>query len=194
MGKSYAIVCASNQNRSMEAHHVLVKCGFQVASYGTGSAVRLPGPSIERPNIYPFGTPYDDMYQDLLIKDPKLYKQNGLLDMLDRNRKIKLAPEQWSIDAKDDFDVIISCEERCFDVICEDLTDRGETRNRPVHVINIDIKDNHEDALLGGRAILQLVQMIDSERINDLEEEIQNVLQEWQGKYKYEILHCIAYF
>ncbi len=41
-----------------------------------------------------------------------------------------------------------------------DLTDRGEHKNRPVHVINIDIKDNHEDAMLGGRAILQLAQMV----------------------------------
>lgn len=41
-----------------------------------------------------------------------------------------------------------------------DLTDRGEHKNRPVHIINIDIKDNHEDAMLGGRAILQLAQMV----------------------------------
>ena len=41
-----------------------------------------------------------------------------------------------------------------------DLIDRGEERNIPVHVINIDIKDNHEDAMLGGRAILQLAQMV----------------------------------
>jgi len=100
------------------------------------------------------------MFKDLHEKDVKLYKQNGLLDMLDRNRKIKLAPEQWYTEANEAFDVIITCEERCFDAICEDLTDRGEHKNRPVHIINIDIKDNHEDAMLGGRAILQLAQMV----------------------------------
>nr|CAG8442863.1 5446_t:CDS:2 [Entrophospora candida] len=160
MGKSFAVVCASNQNRSMEAHHVL-------SSYGTGSAVRLPGPSIDKPNIYQF-------------------------DMLDRNRKIKLAPEQWYTNAKENFDVIITCEERCFDAIY--LVDRGEERNIPVHVINIDIKDNHEDAMLAGRAILQLAQTIDNEKSKDLDQEITNIIEEWQQKFKYELLHCVGYF
>ncbi|CAG8457556.1 16471_t:CDS:10 [Funneliformis caledonium] len=192
VGRNFAVVCASNQNRSMEAHHVLTKYGFKVKSYGTGSAVRLPGPSLDRPNIYPFGTPYDYMFKDLYEKDTKLYKQNGLLDMLDRNRKIKLAPEQWYTEANETFDVIITCEERCFDAICEDLTDRGEHKNKPVHVINIDIKDNHEDAMIGGRAILQLAQMIDNEQVADLDETVPGILQEWQEKYKYDLLHSVA--
>lgn len=69
----YAMVCSSNQNRSMEAHSLLKKQGFDVSSYGTGAHVKLPGPSLREPNVYDFGTPYKHMFEDLRRKDPELY-------------------------------------------------------------------------------------------------------------------------
>lgn len=67
------MVCSSNQNRSMEAHFLLKRQGLDVASYGTGSHVKLPGPSAREPNVYDFGTPYKQMFDELRRKDPELY-------------------------------------------------------------------------------------------------------------------------
>ncbi|KAL1931099.1 hypothetical protein VTP01DRAFT_10236 [Rhizomucor pusillus] len=188
----YAVICASNQNRSMEAHNVLSNNGFNVCSFGTGNLVRLPGPSIDRPNIYPFGTPYDKIYKELKQKDPNLYQANGLLNMLDRNRKVKEAPQRWH-EQQQIFDVIITCEERCFDAVVEDLSNRGQAYNKSVHVINVEIKDNHEEASAGGKSILWLAQKI--EDATDIETEIDEILEEFGQKFpSFPVIHTIAYF
>ncbi|KAL9091119.1 MAG: hypothetical protein Q9165_005046 [Trypethelium subeluteriae] len=221
----FCTVCASNNNRSMEAHLRLSSPphSFPCLSFGTGSLVRLPGPSLNQPNVYHFNTTsYHAMHSELLAKDPRLYRANGILQMLERNRSVKWGPERWQdwvpgvprvvprgggaveggggggggeaiaggvvggIEAQNGIgeaaagsglpagemdrgskgvesgwvDVVITCEERCWDAVVDDLFQRPGGGNRPVHVINVDIKDNHEEALIGGNAILDLAERL----------------------------------
>ncbi len=68
--------------------------GFNVSSFGTGDKIKLPGPAADRPNVYDFGTTYDEIHADLVNKDRTMYTQNGILHMLDRNRRIKKRPQR----------------------------------------------------------------------------------------------------
>ena len=227
----------------MVAHQQLSLANYPVISFGTGSLVRLPGPSITQPNVYKFNsTSYDAIYRELEGKDPRLYRANGVLAMLARNRTVKWGPERWqdwrvgeprtssssssslntnqSNDAlgiadtvrdrsKDSgaagveagvVDIVITCEERCWDAVVDDLLSRGGPLNRPVHVINIDIKDNHEEAVVGGRAILDLAAELNKAAVRtrqmgsdggangvedafDFDESVPEILAEWQERW-----------
>jgi RNA polymerase II subunit A C-terminal domain phosphatase SSU72 len=190
MAYSFSVICASNQNRSMEAHDVLQKKGLNVTSYGTAKRVKLPGPSISQPNIYPFGTPYRVIYEELRAKDFELYTQNGILHLLERNMRIKEAPEKFQESAETDaHDIILACEERCFDAVCEELRDGRPPIGKPIHIINLDIKDNPEDAVIGARLLLQLCIKLDD--LDDLENGIGQVLEDFQERTGRELLYTV---
>ncbi|KAL8474476.1 hypothetical protein ACS0TY_030362 [Phlomoides rotata] len=175
----YAMVCSSNQNRSMEAHAVLKREGFDVASYGTGQHVKLPGPSIREPNVYDFGTPYKQMLDELRRKDPELYRRNGILPMLKRNVSVKTAPQRWQENAADGtFDVVLTFEEKVFDMVLE--------------VINLEVKDNHEEAAVGGRLALQLCQELDA--IENWEESIDDVIINFERQHHRKLVYSISYY
>ncbi|KAM8921971.1 RNA polymerase II subunit A C-terminal domain phosphatase SSU72-like [Lycaon pictus] len=181
-----AVVCSSTQNRSMEVHKILNKRGFSVRSFGTGTHVKLPGPAPDRPNVYDFKTTYD-----LLRTDKELYTQNGILHMLDRNKRIKPRPERFQ-NCRDLFDLILTCEERVYDQVVEDLNSREQEICQPVHVINVDIQDNHEEATLGAFLICGLCQCI--QHTEDMENEIDELLQEFEEKSGRAFLHSVGFY
>ncbi|GMT14887.1 hypothetical protein PFISCL1PPCAC_6184, partial [Pristionchus fissidentatus] len=188
----FAVSCSSNMNRSMEAHSFLLKRGFDIESYGSGNQVKLPGPAVDKPNCYEFGTSYDFIYNDLKRKDNQFYTQNGLLNMLDRNRRIKEAPQRFQLE-KEEFDVILALEERVYDQIIEDLHTREQDSGQGVHVVNIDIQDNHEEATIGAWLVCDICAKL--EAAEDLDQEIDEILTEFETKNpKRNILHTICFY
>ena len=99
------------------------------------------------------------------------------------------------------FDFVFTCEERCFDSVCEDLMNRGGLLNLIVHVINVDIKDDNENAKIGGRAILELTDLL-NEKVTEcdkngtqFEDHIMNVFTQWQEKHpKLPLTYSSAYY
>jgi len=186
-----AVVCSSNMNRSMEAHARLQKKGYNVLSFGTGDKIKLPGPSVTQPNVYEFGTSYEEIYQDLATKDKVMYKQNGILHMLDRNRIIKPGPDRLQ-DSEKQFDVIMTAEERVYDQVLEHFEQRGSKEDQLVHVINMDIQDNQEEATIGAFLFHELVQLFTGSL--DLDNEIDELLQDFEMKCKRPILHSVLFY
>ncbi|KAB2083977.1 hypothetical protein ES319_A05G303500v1 [Gossypium barbadense] len=189
----YAMVCSSNQNRSMEAHSLLKKQGFDVSSYGTGAHVKLPGPSLREPNVYEFGTPYKHMFDDLRRKDTELYKRNGILPMLKRNLSVKLAPQRWQDNAADGcFDIVFTFEEKVFDMVLEDLHNRDQVLLKSVLVINLEVKDNHEEAAIGARIALDLCEQI--EAVESWEDSIDDIMVSFENKHRRKLLYSISFY
>ena len=60
------------------------------------------------------------MTKYLSNKDKTLYNNNGILHMLERNKRIKPKPERFQ-ECKELFDIIFTVEERIFDQVIEGI-------------------------------------------------------------------------
>ncbi|CAN8063997.1 unnamed protein product [Agarophyton chilense] len=170
----------------MEAHRELALRGYNVRSYGTGSSVKLPGRTLMEPAVFPFNMPYEQMRAQLMEKDAALYTSNGVLNMLDRNAKIKKAPEQWR-EARERFDIIIAFEERVFRSVVDDfISNRSPAVFGPAYVFNLEIKDTHADAAAGAQLAVELVEVMGAE--DNLDVALYDVIEKLERKYNKEIM------
>ena len=73
-----------------------------------------------------------------------------------------------------------------------DLENRDKRTNEIVHVINIDVIDNPEDATLGAFMLCELGQKM--EATVDLDNSIDEILTEFEQKTKRTILHAVSFY
>jgi len=187
----FAVVCSSNMNRSMEAHSFLNKKGYDIESYGTGNMIKIPGESERKPNTYPFGTTYDSIYADLKSKDETLYTKNGMLHIMERNRRIKTGPERFQECARQ-FEIILTVEEKVYDQVLESFAAREAESETPVHVINMNVVDNPEDATIGAFLLCELAQHLTNS--DDLDNDIDDIIQDFESKCEREVLHTVLFY
>merc|ERR1711934_142370 len=189
---TFAMVCRCNMNRSMEAHKVLSQNSFKVESYGTGRHCKLPGPTPDEPKVFAFGTPYKQIMSELQSEDSSLYTQNGVLEMLERNAGIKSHPQRWQEQTKR-FDIVVTFEKEVFNDVLDDLQHRAESSDssEPVHVINMEVRDKPKEAEIAATSALHLSQLLAGSE--DIEDEIESLLKEFEARSGYEILHTLVF-
>jgi RNA polymerase II subunit A C-terminal domain phosphatase SSU72 len=198
MSFNVCTVCSSNMNRSMEAQRVLTEAGYKVSSYGTGNCVKIPGLTKETPNVFQFGTPYKEILSTLQQQESVVPEENrnfakqGLYDMLERNIGLKECPENWHVQSTDKIlenDIVICCDEKCYEILLDDCARRGIKRGTPLLIFNVDVIDLHTKSLEAGQAILKLMNLLEELKINskkesDFYDNIGSVAGQWQLEYQ----------
>ena len=151
-------------------------------SYGVGNSVKLPGATPSTPNRYTFGTPYTEIYNDLASKNEDLYRDNGLLDMMQRNLGVKHAPQRWQDrpNGSTPLDVVVTFESKVFDIVIQDLRKKeakGGGGCHPCLVINLEVRDSTLDAANAAPHALLLCKLLEASE--DWEAEVESVLEEF---------------
>lgn len=101
-----------------------------------------------------------------------------------------------------------------------EIESQGSSTYSPVHIINVEVKDNQEDATLGAFLVLELCDMVgylqemppkapfcalckfilfllfvhQMREAGDLENEMEDIIQEFELKNKRTLLHTVAFY
>jgi RNA polymerase II subunit A C-terminal domain phosphatase SSU72 len=149
----------------MEAHLNFYNAHLQCTSYGTGTAVKLPGRTPLEPKVFKFGTPYSEMFDSITSEGDDFFNKNGIIPLCRRGASVKDSPTRWQDTDTDTIarhDVVLAFEERIYDAVVEDLQGREPTEAfAPLVVICLDTKDNPEEASKMGRRSLELAYMLE---------------------------------
>jgi len=145
---------------------------------------------MNKPNVYSFGTPYEVMWKDLKQKDENFYRSKGLLRILERNMNVKLAPERFQ-DSDIVSDVLFCFEDRVFDAVLQHL--QGESDGtRPVHVVNLAVTDNIEEAERNSKICAEFCKEIE-EYGEDWEEIVVEKIQKYEKALRQPLLHVVLF-
>jgi RNA polymerase II subunit A C-terminal domain phosphatase SSU72 len=133
------------------------------------------------------------MYDQLKASDEALYVRNGVLNMLDRNLRVKQAPERWQDETTKEYNVAVTYEERVFDALVDDMEERRRGSFRALHVLGLDVRDNHTEAERGAEHTVLLVEALQRAG-SDWEEEIEHILETFQRSTGRVVTHAICYY
>lgn len=67
-----------------------------------------------------------------------------MLHILDRNMRIKEKPQKFQ-ESRDQYDVILTCEERVYDAVVERFESEESNNSHLAHVINLDVVSTHQN-------------------------------------------------
>jgi RNA polymerase II subunit A C-terminal domain phosphatase SSU72 len=140
---------------------MLLQNGYQsVSSFGTGTKVSLAGEG-RAPNEFRFGTPYATIAADLRGKNEALYTRTRILGMLDRDAKVKPAPERFQdIAPSQRFDLVVTFEAHVYNAVLDELKKRTAPLLAPCHVVNLETPDTLDDASAAALLTLRLVRAV----------------------------------
>ena len=176
-GISFACVCASNVNRSMEGHRILKQHGFNVSSYGTNEIIRMPG--AVSPITYDFGSTYEEILAQIKSENSSFYEEQGLIDMLEKDAETKPKPERFAATfnpaSRCYFDVIFTYQEPVMFKVLTEFQENGNQKMKICHVVNIETPDSRAEAIKSATHTLDLASLLASAK--DLTEELENLIE-----------------